>query len=226
MEPFEGCDDGGGEFLLPLSGERLSGAVAEEEGGRVVIRFEATVWQADVIGDDEVASFGREFVVCVGEDVVGFRGESGEDAMPVPRMADRAEDVFGGHEGEREGFVRFLDFPGGWVCGSVIGHRGAEDRGLGGWQSRAHGLEHFCGCGDIDALDAIGCGEADGPGDENDRVSGGGGGGGDGESHFSGRAVTEEADRVDGFAGGSGGDEDDHRLGWLVWAWPSERASS
>jgi len=104
VEPFEGCDDGGGEFLLPLSGERLSGSVTEEEGGCVVIRFEATVRQAHVIGDDEVASFGREFVPCVGKDVVGFRGESGEDAMPVPWVADRAKDVCGGDEGEREGF--------------------------------------------------------------------------------------------------------------------------
>lgn len=178
-----------------------------------MIRFEATVRQADIIGDDEVASFGGELVAGVGEDLVRFRGESGEDAVPVPWMADGAEDVFGGNEGEGEGLVRFLEFAGSGVGRTVIGHCGAEDSGVGGWQGRVDRCEHFCGGGDIRALDAIGCGEADRPGDEDDPVSGGRGGRGDGKSHFSGRAVTEEADRVDGFAGGSCGDEDGHRRG-------------
>lgn len=33
MKPFEGRDDGGGQFVLPLSGEGLGGSVAEEESG-------------------------------------------------------------------------------------------------------------------------------------------------------------------------------------------------
>src|SRR5690606_15065090 len=125
-------------------------------------------------------------------------------------FAEGGEDVGGAAEMEDEGVVAGL-----LLLLLALGGRGGGEvgHGGGGEDEVGVGVLHRCavevvGADDVDADDALGGGEGDGPGEEDDLGAAAGGGLGEREAHRAGGAVGEEADGVEGLARGAGGDED------------------
>ena len=101
-------EDAGGEDLLGGFGE-FDGALRGEEGGCVVVGFEAQARTRDIVGDDSVCSFFLELGAGIVEKIFGLGGEGDDESSGETVLHDVADDVLRRLKGEGEG-AGALDF--------------------------------------------------------------------------------------------------------------------
>src|SRR5437588_9243174 len=96
------------------------------------IRLEAAIRSGNVISNEQINSFATHFVLCIGNDVIGFGSKSNTDQVPLSPpcwtfqfICKLAKNIWTLHQGDRKSLrafmpssliTAFLDLVLGWIC--------------------------------------------------------------------------------------------------------------
>ena len=108
-------------FALGHFGKSKIAAVASEECHDVGVHIETRAFRRDIVGHDQVGVFFLQLFASVLRDSVGFRCESGHDAIAFLARGG-GQDIGIRLEPQREFAGGFLDFLPGGFHGPIVGH--------------------------------------------------------------------------------------------------------
>ena len=206
--------------LLEDRGDAVEDAVADrvfreqrqlvDHAGRVDQRHEVGVVREPgvrgrhVVRGDEVEAFLLDLGVSVDEHLLRLGGEAHLHEVAL----QPGDNVLVRHELDGQRLARALDLLIGGGRRAEVGGRGGHDQRVAAGGGLTDYGRHI-GCRlDVDALDAVGRRERDGAADQCDLRAAVTGRLGDGETHLAGRAVAQEAHRVERLVRAAGADND------------------
>src|SRR6201997_1982961 len=203
-EPQDFVEDAVRDFALGHFRERQIAAIAREQGDDVGAHIETRTFSGDIVGDDQVGVFLREFFARILGDIAGFGGKSNDQAISF-LARDSGEDIGIRFQSQRDLFRGFLYFLCGDYRGTVVGD-GRGENGSGGLRKVIFdGTQHFRSGAHIYACYTRGSFKRGRPADHNYLRAALRSGLGNRVPHSSRGAIGQESYWVEIFLGGAGG---------------------